>query len=442
MHFKFWQKKEKKSYCNGFLQLLIGNNYEGSFLKYYLDACPVFTATKMIADAISSIPIVLKDSKGDFIYEHKALTLLTNPNPFTDGSLFMKELASFYLLTGNAYIDITGEKEPVELNNITPSHLSIQSAPDGYADSYLVSSSTRNLNFTRSQDKRFLDARKNELVHLRDFNPEFSSQLIGTSAFAGCELEIEQYILASMHNNALLKNGARPSGILTYDGDDMSQEQADGLRAVIQEKMSGAKNAGTPAFFSGRIKWQQVAESMRDMDFPSLKKSVSEAIYSAVKIPLPMVSPENMSFANMDASKYVFYDNAVLPVFKRILKFLTAKLLIRYPNAKGLEFSFDESSIEALESRKYENAKTLWQLGILSDNELRGLVGYEAANGGDVIYKPSNILPIGQDTYTADNRDTPKKEYIRIMQEQKRLDGGRLYTDEYILLKAKEYYGD
>ena len=284
------------------------------------------------------------------------------------------------------------------------------------------------------------------MIHLRSYNPKFSSSnLVGVSAFAGCQLEIQQYILASVHNYSLLKNQARPSGIITYKGaSDLSQEQQDGLKATIKNKLSGAKNTGEPVVLGGDFNWTQLSESTKDMDFPTLKKSVAEACYSAVKIPLPMISPDNMSFANMDASKYLFYDNSVLPILKRLLKFLSVKLLSRYPNAQGLEFYFDESSIEALESRKFENAKILSQIGKYTDNEIRSITGFEAIDGGDIIYRPANLIESGRDTYTEDNRDKPvaKSEFIKIMKAQQKQDGGKLYTDEYIELKAKEYYGN
>ena len=44
----------------------------------------------------------------------------------------------------------------------------------------------------------------------------------------------------------------------------------------------------------------------------------------------------------MDASKYAYYDNAVIPILKRILKFLSAKLLSRYAGTEELEYSFDD----------------------------------------------------------------------------------------------------
>ena len=122
----FKKKQEKKSYGMqdwfgfSFLnQEYNSNNSANTFINYFYDACPVFTATNLITDSISSIDIVLKNKKtGDLIYKHKALDILKNPNPFTDPQLFIKEIASYYLLTGNAYINIIGEAQPIEINNI------------------------------------------------------------------------------------------------------------------------------------------------------------------------------------------------------------------------------------------------------------------------------------------------------------------------------------
>ena len=450
MHWNFFKKKGELKFFNYFLgrdNKYLATTNPSEFINFYLEACPVFTATKMIAEAIGSIDIVLKDKNGDFTYEHDALKLLRNPNPFVDGQLFMQELASAYLLTGNSYINIIGEKKPVELNAINPQDIIIQQdTKDGYAGEYSWNSTNTNRIYRRDYDKRFIDSQKNELLHLRSYNPKFSSSnLIGISAYAGCQLEIQQYILASVHNYSLLKNQARPSGIITYKGNnDLSQEQVDGLKSTIKNKLSGAKNAGEPAFLGGDFNWIQLSESTKDMDFPTLKKGCAEACYSAVKIPLPMISPDNMSFSNMDASKYLFYDNAVLPILKRLLKFLSVKLLSRYPNAQGLEFYFDESAIEALEARKYENAKILSQIGKYTDNEIRSITGFEAIDGGDIIYRPANLIESGRDIYTDDNRNNPvaKSEFIKIMKAQQHQDGGKFYTNDYIELKAKEFYGN
>ena len=150
-----------------------------------------------------------------------------------------------------------------------------------------------------------------------------------------------------------------------------------------------------------------------------------------------MVSPDNMSFANMDASKYVFHDNAVLPVFKQVLSFLTKNILKKYKGSENLIFTFDEASIESLATRKMDNAIKAGQTGVLSTDEIRSIMGYEAlTSGGDVIYQPMNLIPIGSDAYTQNNRDKPAEKaiFIKTLQD-------RGYSKEKIN-KCLEDYND
>lgn len=447
----FFKEKEQKNYSQqmSLLQLINGTfgyaDNSRAFIKYYVEACPVFTATKLISDTCASIKIVVKDKKKDEFVNHPILDLLKNPNPFTDGDLFIKQLVSYFLLTGNAYINIIGTGKPVELSVFNPSAITIQAnSRDGYAGQYTYGNLEQYAVYSRNADKKFFDAKQNELIHLRDFNPNYSSSnLEGSSAFLGCELEISQYVLASIHNNSLLKNQARPSGMLTYKGkQNLSDSELQGVKSILKEQLSGSANAGKTTFLNGEYDWKQLSESVKDMDFPQLKKGVSEAIYSAVKIPLPMISPDNMSFANMDASKFAFYDNAVLPVLGNVLEFLSKNLLPRYRDSENLELTYDSAAIEALEVRKVENALTISKTGALTINEVRAMMGFESVEGGDTIYQPANLLPVGQDRFTADNRDTPaeKAHYIKLMSGMKTMDGKRLYSDDFIKKNLEIYY--
>lgn len=455
MFSKIFKPKELKSYGNGLslLQVLNGGyeykNSPSEFLNYYTEACPVFTSTKMIADAGSSIKMVIKDRKKDeFIYNHPFLERLKNPNPFIDGELFFKEIISYYLLTGNNYINVVqsfNKKDIIELNVFPPNKITIQkNQNDGYAGDYTYTNGNQNLIYTRNEQNKFIDKVGNEILHLRDFNPHFSSDnLVGSSAFLGCQLEISQYVAASVHNNSLLENQARPSGLLTYKGSErLSDEQVSQIRKMIDNKMSGTNNAGKPAFLNGEFDWKQLSESIKDMDFPTLKKMVAESIYNAVKIPLPMVSPDNMSFANMDAAKYAFYDNAVIPVIGRVLKFFTKNLLSKYAGSENLELTFDPCAIDALESRKVDNALTISKSGVLTINEIRATLGYESIENGDSVYQAANLLPVGADNYTIDNRETPssKSEYVRLVKSRKTIEGNRLYSDDVVKKQLENFY--
>ncbi len=442
----FKRKDEKKSYARITSLRCLEDSFDQDFslekyIRYYFENSPVFTATKLISDACSSINIVVKDKTTDeFISNHESLNLINQPNPFKNGSLAIKELVSFYLLTGNSYINITKsfKDKPLEWDVINPRNITIEAnLRDGYPELYTSTSNSTNYIYKRDRNK-FICNQDWELAHLRDFNPMYSSgNLLGSSAFAGCALEISQYILASVHNNALLKNQARPSGLLTYKGQDfLSDEQVLDVKEIMKDELSGAANAGRTSFLNGEFDWVQLSQNVKDMDFPSLKKSTAQACYTALKIPLPMVSPDNMSFSNMDASKYAFYDNAVLPVFKDILAFLTQNILSKYKGAENYIYSFDESSIESLANRKIDSAIKAGSTGVLSKDEIRTIMGYEGLkSGGDIVYQPMNLVPVGSDNYTQDNRTKPAEKAIFIKTMK---DGG--YSETQINEALNKFY--
>jgi HK97 family phage portal protein len=398
---------------------------QSQFIKYYYESSPVFTALKLIQDSVSSIKPVIRDTKKDeYIYEHPLLDLLENPNPFVSGDLFIKSLAGYFSLTGNSYLNIIGSGKPVELHILKPQNINIQANNrDGYPQQYDYTASNGSITFKRDQKNRFLADNGNELGQLMTFNPKYcNSNLYGVSDLAAVELEISQYILASIHNNSLLENQARPSGILTYKGadNDITQNTVDTIKEILRSSLSGAANAGNATFLCGDFDWKQLSESIKDMDFATLKQQTATAVYNALKIPLPMVSPDNMTLANMETAKINFYDNTILPLTKTIYDFLGSMLLPRYANSENLELTFDEASIEALEPRQVNNTLKLSQSGVLTINEIRSQLGYEDLEGGDTLYQPVGLAPIASDQFTDDNRQTPSQEktiFIKTMKE-------------------------
>ena len=110
---------------------------------------------------------------------------------------------------------------------------------------------------------------------------------------------------------------------------------------------------------------------------------------------------------------------------------------------ENLIITYDESAIECLENRKFQNSSNVFTSGLITRNEGRTLIGYEGSPGGDEFYQPANLIPVGSDNYTIDNRDTPseKAQYIRLMQERKGIDGKRLYSDDFIKKNVEIYYG-
>jgi hypothetical protein len=116
-----------------------------------------------------------------------------------------------------------------------------------------------------------------------------------------------------------------------------------------------------------------------------------------LRIPLPLVQAENMTYSNYESATLKLYDNAVIPTANRLFSELSYMLLPRYPNTENLMLAFEEGEVLALEPRRNEQLKILKDLGIFTINQLRDKVGAKPLDGGDVIYGPSMNVPIATD---------------------------------------------
>ena len=418
-------------------------------LTYYLENSPVSTGVDIITESFAGITPVLYDKLSEeYINQHPFLDLLEKPNPFSSSDLFLKELASYFILTGNGFLTMTGNinKPPLELYNYCPTSITIQANDyDGHPHLYTYQAYSNAINYFRDKNYRYVNnSRDGEVAHIREFNPNYSrGNLYGASILDACEVEIVQYLYASLHNAALLQNGGRPSGILSYKGaTPLTAEQFQLAKKQITDMLQGARNAGSVSILGGEFKWFSLTETIRDMDFKSLRKEMTTTIFNRLRIPLPFISQESMTYSNLQSSRLILYDNVILPFTKKIYGFLEKKVLSRFPDAERYSLVYDEASIDVLKLRTSSNVKDLFESGIYTYNEIRSVVGMESVEGGDILTSSPNTGAPMRDVYTEDNRQTPvdSKNFKSILQKRKKADGTPYYTEFEIKSLVDEYY--
>jgi len=454
--FKNFLPKEKKSFNlgktffvgagNSFSFIGQSSNQSQEFINYYNQNCPVFTGVQLIRDTIASITPVVFDSKKNEFVDHEIIKLLNKPNPFINYQLFIEELVTNYIVSGNFYMNIIGTTKPNRLDSFKPYDINIlENQRDGYASEYLHTSTNgnesyfRNETFQKENRARFLAKNGNELVHFKKYN--IINTLYGSSQLSSCELEIGQYMQASIHNYCLLKNQATPSGIISFKGDAsyLSEDQMEGMQDMVNKRLKGANNAGSPLVLTGDFQWQQLSESVKDMNFENLKKDTEKSISKVLKIPLPLISEDASTFNNYEQAQLQFYYGTILPLTRNIFKFLTDTVLKKYPKSENLSLAFDPSSIKALNEKQTKEAVELSASGVLTINEIRTKLGYESLPiGGDTIYQPLNLVPVGQDGFTSDNRESPSKSLVKTMTKITNPKGEPFYSAKEILKAVNE----
>ena len=376
-----------------------------SSIMYYENVAPIFKAVNLIAEQFGAIDFQIYNKYTKEFEDDRTgiLKLLKKPNIFSDGNEYKKTIAIHYLVTGNAYLLIESNdksSEPISLNFVNPSEVSMMPSVDGYVKAYQGVINGKQAMFNRDVDFRFYADINNgytyELIHIKDFNPRDGRLFhFGLSRLNPLYLEIEQLINSNIHNLATLKNGARPSGVMVTDNQPTAA-QVEMIKTQIREFYSGAKNAGGVMILGGSD-FKPLSITNKDMDFAILKKMSSTEVYNVLGIPLPLVSTESMTYSNFSESKYVLYDLVILPMFNNFCTVLTNNVLRRYKKSENLEVWYNDKAITALESRRIANDDRIIKTGVITINEGRKLLGeYEPRIDGDVYIASKQVSPYVQ----------------------------------------------
>ena len=254
-----------------------------------------FACANRIANAVASVELHLFREEGgttDRVTQSNLLTLLNRPNPLQSGREFLGHLASYYALSGNAYVHGSGIRAsgagrtpPKQLFLLSPGHVTVE--PGRYAGIpkqyvYRPDAST-----TVAYPVDQLSARS-EVLHLKTFNP--LSPWYGTAPMDAAALAIDMHTAGNVWNYSLLKQGARPSGALIAKGKDgqqatLTDEQFVRLKGMLDEEYSGSGNNGKPLLLEGGLEWQEMSLDPTDMDFLNGKHSAAREIALAFGVP-------------------------------------------------------------------------------------------------------------------------------------------------------------
>lgn len=387
-------------------------------INYYNQISPIATAIDLISETASRVYIAVYDRKNKTYIKdeenntkilstpEKALKLLGRPNATETYSQFMRSLMSFYLITGNAFIisqSTANKTDIIKLEVAKPQDITIYGSGTSLATKYLWADGDRNITFNlnttnfkyEGYDKKGFYY---ELKHIRCFNPKYNvSNLWGMSVLTQLYLEMEQYINGAVHNNALLENGVKPSGVLTLD-EEMSDNAYERARKEFQSFYSGAENAGKVLIFEGNnAKFESFEVNPKDMDYVNLIDKVENALYSRLKIPRPLISDKAMTYNNLAEALRQLYILAVFPSFDLILEALSDCIFDRAKDGQDYEIYYDTKDIEAFAEKYAEIDERVIRLGITTYNEARNKFNLPNLDeNGDTVFAPSSIMtPLG-----------------------------------------------
>jgi|TARA_R100000479_G_scaffold29002_1_gene11584 HK97 family phage portal protein len=417
--------------------------YQDLAKEGYLKNAIVYRCVNEISKGASSVPFIIKI--GDQILEeHPLIELLNRPNPLQSYSEFFSSLYGYLLLSGNSYVLKLGSElgAPKELHHLRPDRINIKGSgnpiPDRY--DYMINGRVEQ-SFEVDQDTGF-----SELKHIKLWNP--LDDYYGCSPLSAAATEVDQHNMAGKHNVNLLSNGARPSGAVIFKPRDeagfamnLTESQRQQLLTDLNNRFSGAGNAGRPMLLEGDFDWKEMGLSPKDMDFLNLKHLSATEIAMCFGVPSQLVGvPDAQTYANVAEARLALYEETIIPYLQKISSDLNEWLVPMFGDRLSLEFDID--SIPALSERRkkiYENVTSAVREGIMTRNEARERIGLEPVEGGDGLYIASNLFPLGDDA-VAEPQDPLNEEDVAAVEDSDPQDDddpdGKLFDEWLDMSKA------
>lgn len=369
--------------------------YNLSRESYNLNAV-AFRCVKIIASGAATIPLLLKDRSDKDIESHALIDLIRRPSPMVGQQQFFEQVYGYLMLAGNSYVEQVApsdNKPPRELWTLRPDRIKIIAGDNGMPAFYEYEVFGRRVRWPVDQLTG-----ESRVMHLKEFHP--TDDWYGLSRVEAAAYALDRHNAASIHNKALLDNGARPSGALIFEpvkvGDNAIPAPASAIDAAVADletRHQSPSNAGKPLVFGGNVRWEEMGLSPKDMDFGEGKADAARDICTAFGVPHILVVPGSATYNNIKEAKLELYEETILPLADNVLTSFNYWLCPKFGD--GLKFEPDLDEISALEPRRESKRKTIVELknsGILTDDEARDALQYGKRDPNSVQKVDPSVL--------------------------------------------------
>lgn len=289
---------------------------------------------------------------------------------------FIKRIVRDYEITGNAFVYVAKEKNVVMgLQILDPRYIKPIMNDSGQILGYY-----QNLGGIKVFTK-------DEIFHLKTDN-DLSFEALGRSKMRSLFVDLEADNEARESNLAFFKNNQTPSSLVVLDEDfdiPEDEEEAIKFRKQIKDllesgKYQGGKNRHRSAVIQGVKSVLKLQDKITDAEFLNLRKFSLElvcSVYGVNKDILGFTETSNRATGENQSMNYF----ALIEEKENLIdEFMTKIFKVIF----GESFSYKsvKDTIRLLSARSGV-ATNLFNNGIITLNEARDIVGYEAVGDGE-----------------------------------------------------------
>ncbi len=352
----------------------------------------MFRATNVVGDALGRAPLVLYRGEEE-VTAGRLWELLQRPNPFMRQSVFAKVVTIHQLLYGNAYVYLD---EPDSLG--VPRAL--LPLPPGMVEPVRSGNNAYSLQGWRYGGGKDSVVIPPERVVALQYAPNPSDPMVGASPLDVAQMTIESDHLASVWNQAVLRNSGSPAGLLKWAGEGRFDEaDARLVKHQWENTYGGAHQAESIAVLGSNFDFQAIGVSPKDMQWMEARRWNLGDVCRAFNVPLVYLNEyesSGLSDAGLKIQAKLLYTQAVIPLAVAFGQALTERVV--RPVDQALTALFDFDAVEALRddlTEKLQHAKLLAEIGFPLNAINRKLeLGFDDVEHGDTVLVNAGLVPV------------------------------------------------
>ena len=371
---RFLRREEDVEKLNPIQQYLgqateTSREYTQNYETYYETLEIVNRGVNIVVDDVSEIPHTVGAAAGHHAsvkgIKKSRVSLLLNrePNPFQDVSAFKRNLITDFLLDGNIFIYYDG----AHLYHLPADKVTIHGDSRTFIEKYTYND---------------IDYAPAEIIHVKE--NAFYSIFRGTSRLKPAVRTMQLTANMRQFQDNFFKNGAVP-GLVLKSPNTLSEKIKE--RMIQSWSIRYRPDAGgrRPLILDGGIEVDSISNvNFKELDFQPAIAENEKIILKAIGVPPILLDSGNN--ANIRPNMRMYYLETILPIVR--------KLNFAYSRFFGFSIEEDVTNIPALQPELRDQSQyysALVNAGIITPNEARDALGFEAVEGYDDLRVPANI---------------------------------------------------
>lgn len=347
----------------------VGRFFEGNWAGVYVDqdtmlgVPAIWRGITLISDAIGAMP--LHAYRGDTLVTPTP-NILLRPNPPCIRMETIAAMASALLIHGN-YIAVLGEPGsnglpesfyPVEPNRVNVSR-------DNGRMIYMI-------------DGRQYD--QSQILHIKNFS--MPGALVGVGILGAQKQALGKLIAINEYASRYFDGGVSPSAILKSANPDLTQEEADALKAAWMSMYSSRNRA--PAVLNSSTEFQVLSDNAQEAQLIEAQQQALVEASNILGLPAYYLGAPNSSrtYSNVEQENLQLIRWSIQPIAQRIEEALS-DLLVRGQVAK---FNFD-SLLRTDTLSRYQAHQIAISNGFLTVDEVREMEKREGLDDSENALK-------------------------------------------------------